>query len=72
LGTPIDLERLGIDSDGVEHAFFDQAGTFTTIDDPNANGQGTAAEDVNNLGAVVGFYVPKPGVELGFELSPGR
>jgi TolB protein len=42
-------------SDGSRHGFLDNAGVFTTIDDPNAT-VGTEAADINASNQIVGSY----------------
>ena len=59
----------------VPRGFIDQAGVFTTLNDPNAgtaSGQGTAAQGISNTGVIVGTYVDSSGGQHGFELSPSR
>jgi len=59
----------------VPRGFIDQAGVFTTLNDPNAgtaSGQGTAAQGISNTGVIVGIYVDSSGGQHGFELSPSR
>jgi hypothetical protein len=46
-----------VDSKGVMHGFFDNKGTFTTIDGPKATA--TALFGLDNLGVAVGFDVDK-------------
>ena len=50
------------------NSFLDVDGKYTTIDDPLANGTGTAAESINNSGQIVGFYGSFP--DHGFITAP--
>lgn len=51
-------------ADGVTHAFFDTAGSYTSLDYPNA--RATYASAVNGTGDIVGFYVDAAGKSHGF------
>ena len=57
------------DSNG-NHGFLDIAGTYTTLNDPNAS-QGTFANGINNLGQIVGNYLDASGASHGFLYSGG-
>ncbi len=60
------------DGSGVVHGFTDNAGSYTTLDDPSAGtaaGQGTEAFGINSAGEVVGDYIDAAGVEHGFLYS---
>jgi probable HAF family extracellular repeat protein len=63
-----------ISSNGIAHGFLDVNGTFTTLDDPDAVGQGaqgTFAEATNDAGQIVGFYTDQAGREHGFIYANG-
>ncbi|HTX34984.1 MAG TPA: DUF4214 domain-containing protein [Bryobacteraceae bacterium] len=58
-------------ADGVPHGFLDNAGSFTTIDEPLAgSGQGTSVNGINDAGQIVGSYVDANGNEHGFLATP--
>jgi hypothetical protein len=53
-----------VDTGGNTHGFIDNGGTFTSLDDPNANGV-TMFLGLNNTGEVVGSYVDANGLTNG-------
>jgi VCBS repeat-containing protein len=64
-------EVVGIylDANGVTHGFIDDAGVFTTLDDPSAAnipGAGTIPAGITNAGEIVGTYVDANFVNHGF------
>jgi len=58
------------DASAVVHAFTEQHGVFTPVEDP-AGTEGTDLTGISHLGVVVGFYLDSTGTH-GFELSPTR
>jgi hypothetical protein len=54
------------DTSGKVHGFIDNAGTFTSFDDPNGSGSNTMFLGLNNNGQVVGSYVDAGGLTNGF------
>ena len=58
------LSGFYVDAAGNTHGFIDSGGTFTSFDDPNANGN-TMFLGLNNTGEVVGSYVDATGVTNG-------
>lgn len=58
------------DAAGNMHGFIDNAGTFTSYDDPNGNGTSTGFFGINNLGDVVGSYVDAAGNNNGLWFDP--
>lgn len=65
-----------IDTNGVSHGFVRTPdGTNTEFDDPGAGslanqGQGTTPQQINNFGAVTGYYIDANGLSHGFVRTP--
>jgi hypothetical protein len=54
-----------------EHGFLDNSGVITTLDDPNAGSQGTAAQGINDAGTIGGLYMDAGGFQHGFLWNSG-
>jgi probable HAF family extracellular repeat protein len=57
------------DSAGINHAFLDDAGVFTTIDDPLGT-KGSVATGINDSGQIIGYYTDSNGQQHGFLATP--
>jgi probable HAF family extracellular repeat protein len=54
------------DAGGTAHGFLLSGGTYTTFNDPDANGGDTLADGINNLGQIVGTFINFPVQELAY------
>jgi uncharacterized membrane protein len=63
------ISGFWVDAAGNIHGFLDNAGTFSSFDDPSGPGTNTSFLGLNNEGELVGSYMDAAGITNGFTFN---